>query len=855
MPNLVGIGNEQVPTNAMLGGLAYQNPDNTILKNLEPGDIAKIKGKIQSGTNVEENAFVYDTSMDSDGGAWRKRCGHTSWFNESPSKYRGHRKEFPSMAIITVGSSYVNIYDADDPSTPLWMQFVIGNDLWAKHTMSGAMADSVCMLNGILCTGAHSGGRFAYVNFISDDGYVSEGSYTYVHKGIAYRNTESVGMANPVGFNRNLLHSHVMDIDMMVHPGAKINSKTGLPEPSIAIAGHNGVTVIAPDLAHGMQPVNHGTSAAYVHKVCWLKSKPTQDGVMKPRLLLAAPSYWGIIHDPFRQEPNANYVSGLMDSGWYAGGSNWANTPHPTGDFNSDSNNGRYRQDTYEDLIATSVKSNTGRDSQDGLVNGPGLWLQQLSDNLQIDDNSGMGALINSRYNSGWMFGDIRIAALADTKEETITGNIATSLNGVSWTGASSTQGTTAPNGWTGHDGAQFKLESGGDWAGGATYLRLYNAGSGQGGPNSYMKRTMTTVVGKTYTVTWIQKHHATIQLFFNVGSSDGASDLLGWSFTSSSSTPVRHFSSTFTATSTTTYFRIGIISGTNNYSIGVDHVTCTLNEPSRAPRSDQGFTVNGSIIKSAVESGCDLVAYSNFSTSNYLQQIYNDNLDVASNNFCLYGWAKLPPVSSSADYIFDRENSSGQRILMYAETSNSLPRFYVSSSSTAIFATGTSAIDDDKWHFWMGTKSNSVVKLYIDGELWAVNNTQTVGNITDSQTYPNATIGISSGGGNPWGGSLALIRLSLGDPTDAQIKKIYTDEAALFRPNSKCILDGSDSGANSTVTGVAFDQSTGLLHVGNATARNDFMGLQRINSTDEAAGSQGVSKFIRAAGGLIIER
>ena len=141
-------------------------------------------------------------------------------------------------------------------------------------------------------------------------------------------------------------------------------------------------------------------------------------------------------------------------------------------------------------------------------------------------------------------------------------------------------------------------------------------------------------------------------------------------------------------------------------------------------------------------------------------------------------------------------------------------------------------------------------MKIYIDGELWAINETQTLGDITGSQTYPNAYIGISAGGSSPWGGSLALIRFALGDPTDAQIKKIYTDEAPLFRPNSKCRLVGSDSGANSTVTGVAFDKSNGLLHVGNATGRNDFMGLQRINSTDT-----GVSKFIRAAGGLIIER
>ena len=43
MPNLVGIGNSQVPTNAMLGGLAYQDPSNVNLESLEPGQISKTK--------------------------------------------------------------------------------------------------------------------------------------------------------------------------------------------------------------------------------------------------------------------------------------------------------------------------------------------------------------------------------------------------------------------------------------------------------------------------------------------------------------------------------------------------------------------------------------------------------------------------------------------------------------------------------------------------------------------------------------------------------------------------------------------------------------------------------------------
>lgn len=67
------------------------------------------------------DVFVYDTSLDSDGGAWRKRCQHTSWYNDSlNTATRGARREFPAVAVIIVESNKVTIYDADDPSLPLW---------------------------------------------------------------------------------------------------------------------------------------------------------------------------------------------------------------------------------------------------------------------------------------------------------------------------------------------------------------------------------------------------------------------------------------------------------------------------------------------------------------------------------------------------------------------------------------------------------------------------------------------------------------------------------------------------------------------------------------------------------------
>ena len=67
MPNLVGIGNSQVPTNAMLGGLAYQDSVGEI-------NIEKIKARTD---DTAVDIFVYDTRKDSDGGAWRKKSNHT----------------------------------------------------------------------------------------------------------------------------------------------------------------------------------------------------------------------------------------------------------------------------------------------------------------------------------------------------------------------------------------------------------------------------------------------------------------------------------------------------------------------------------------------------------------------------------------------------------------------------------------------------------------------------------------------------------------------------------------------------------------------------------------------------------
>ena len=125
MPNLVGIGLSQVPTNSMLGGMAYQDPDRVKIKKLNVDEISQINSEI-SDTAVD--IFIYDTSKDSDGGAWRKRTNNTSWYNETlGTAIRGTRREFPAVAVIVIESEHLKIYDGDDPSLPMWMVFEHGS--------------------------------------------------------------------------------------------------------------------------------------------------------------------------------------------------------------------------------------------------------------------------------------------------------------------------------------------------------------------------------------------------------------------------------------------------------------------------------------------------------------------------------------------------------------------------------------------------------------------------------------------------------------------------------------------------------------------------------------------------------
>ena len=255
MPNLVGIGNSQVPTNSMLGGLAYQDPQYVQLKSTEPGEIVGIKQLIHDTATC---MFVYDTTNDSDGGQWRKKLTTQSWYTEElGSEWRGHKKEFPSLAVIVgTTSQEIIIYDGDDPNLPMYLRWKGNNSMLYENPTC------VTAINGCIYWGQTSYGLGRY-NLIADSmgRWRSGGSNGYkapdrsIHGRIA-----SSHSANHVldPFHAIALQSDtIADVKVTVTTDAPTDPDTGLPRPHIVVQCSTGVSVIKDD-GESYSGVGHG---------------------------------------------------------------------------------------------------------------------------------------------------------------------------------------------------------------------------------------------------------------------------------------------------------------------------------------------------------------------------------------------------------------------------------------------------------------------------------------------------------------------------------------------------------------------------------------------------------------------
>jgi hypothetical protein len=430
---------------------------------------------------------------------------------------------------------------------------------------------------------------------------------------------------------------------------------------------------------------------------------------------------------------------------------------------------------------------------------------------------------MTSKYNTGYMTGDIRGAWNVDTD--------VTALSGTELI----TNGTFTSNitGWTDSSGSGSSISW--DSTGGG---RLAFTGAA-----AYARATQSiiTVVGNHYTIAFDVKvaGHSSANASLRIGTSFGGNEVANLN-AGDTSTGIKSF--TFKATTTATHLQL--VTGYN--ALRVDDFSCRLAIPDRSVKGN-GLAVHGTPTVSAVATGAELKAISGFSSSNYLEQPSNSDLDFGSGSYSVMGWFKRPSGGSSSSALCIEDNPGNGQPLVFLYSLSGAWRWY---TGTGTGSGGESFIDNtttpnNTWVFLAFVRTTTGRSVYANGVL--ENSDSTVHNFTHT-TNTVCTLGNRGYQGaysSPFStGSIALPRISATAPTAEQIKEIYEAEKPMFQENAKCTLNGSSD----AVTALAYDDSTELLHVGTSGGRSTFQGLRRVDETSTS------TTEIAAQGGLIVE-
>jgi trimeric autotransporter adhesin len=752
------------------------NPDSPVFVDTVTAPDFDLDAIAETKAVTAVDVFVYDTSKDSDGGAWRKRTQNTSWYNETlDTATRGSRKEFPAVAVIVIETLKITIYDGDDPSLPMWMVFAVSgstsNLTWLGRT--NIVFSSVTMRDGILAFGSNGDGdsrglHLAY--FVSDRLAKIGNNYAYNSGfadgfGLVDRNSGSTAVR---GTANAIVNSTVNDVAMTVLPNAPIDAATGLPVPTIAVATAGGVSVIKDD---GTVADITSSSGSYTYSF-----NVAFDGLnLVMQLGAAVPQYPGSYIYVFDGIPASDTVITLNTK--------TGSTVSPRAFYSYNSNS------LYYDLPLAGSNA---------LYGSPDLYANNVFNGLNngivyLDENpttptEGMVAYTTSTYNTGWMVGDTKLATLSDTDDTNVTGSQLVT-NGDFATDSDWTKGA----GWA---------ISGGE----ATFTPTNT--------NSSISQVATgLVVGKTYTYSLTVTTSATTAIRYG-GSSVTAVTVNPFSGTQT-------LTQTFVAAATSTTLGLNALNG--DTTLTLDNISLRIAEEDRSV-NDKGLQVFGTITKDPVASGADLVAYSGFAATSYLEQPYNSGLDFGTGDFCIMGWAKQS--SGFAPFIrgvgldplngFDR---TGASLHFFCGSTGNVTVYF---NGSAVLGSPNFSINSSKWTLMVCSRKSGVVSMYIDGR-----KTGSTTNTTDLTDVGAVTrIGYTTI-------ASALWRVSATAPTDEQVAKIYNDEKFLFQENVQATLYGSYD----SVTALAYDDDTELLHVGTSAGRSVFNGLHRVDNTTGAVG------------------
>ena len=835
----------------------------------------------EAGTG--ETIFVYDTRNDADGGAWRKKCRHTSWYNETSGTYRGTRKEFPAVAIIVLGQVRTTIYDGDDPSMPLWMQFRSGS---AGYLLAPNDDRPSCVtaLNGVIYIGAKNVyGGFHIIDFIKDEAkriraaVTTNGTHGYWPTGIAGRNgTDDAGglwIDTGRGYDSTdlggLKSDDVWSVAVKALKGAPIDPITNLPIPTIAVAVDGGISIIKPEWHMGL---NHSNTPSYLHNdvsghivdinssdngytqgysVEWTDNDDlifvmgdgngdycyihTIDGHIKWDNTITIDSKSSNTFHHVRSMWRGRFTNSTTYSNLLSTGSDWSTT-----------------WNTHQHKVP-QVTAKKGYEFAARTRGG----LNHIYENPEGDNS--MIAYTTKSHTTGWMVGKEKMCVMASTDTTNLSG---TDLapNNCATTGPGRTE-ANATTGWTNGGMATFASSNTRAFEGSYSLHLTANTNG------DYCYFTFATTVGKKYTVSarlWVTHDSFTIKCGTAAGSgneyfeSPAIGTVAQWQM----------FTGSFQATATTSYFNVTESSTSQDSDGYIDNVIITEADPDHTNTHgfagagalqqgvNRGLQVYGTVTKQPVATGAELCSYKGWSSSNYFYQAYNPNLNHGSGDFAFYWWMN-PNDSSSGSALWSLADNK----TMTASNASSYIRLYFNgddlrydlSTNGQSYDTGQKTLrmhpqDMKSWMLCHLIRRGNYMEIWINGRRELVKVMQSfLWGASLFSAYSELRIGHDSSTGSPDSDvEMALFRSSRSAPSRHQIEKMYKDELGLFQENAKCTLVGS---TNDHIEAMAYDKRSDILYVGAKGGRADFSGLVRINNNTTE-----VTRGISASNDLVVE-
>lgn len=386
------------------------------LKTYSPGKYPYMKSRIDVICMNAVDVKIYDTSRDSDGGAWVAAATTQSWYNEPlNTATRGASRSFPKLVVIVAEVSRVVLYDGDSPELPMWM--VIDKMNGVSDMLFRREVSCVDMLNGVLSVGCPQGSLgtggykgLALFNFPGDrvEHVNKYGKYTFAEP-IAGRNIavyESGGINDPAFWIApGLVNEDVNDLALTSLTGAAIDSGSGLPVLTIAVATDAGVSVVTDDgniwdITAAMWNMISSNIAFDGDQIVWIADSGPDARIV---LVQTIPSADVSI-------PESEWQRGNTDERYIrAVGGSW------TGD-----------------LILPSEGPLRAMAAQAGIISlaheAPGGL--SLIDRDSATPTAGMVAHISNTHNTGWMVGNCELALCDGLTDRSVTGTTVTD-NGV----------------------------------------------------------------------------------------------------------------------------------------------------------------------------------------------------------------------------------------------------------------------------------------------------------------------------------------------------------------------------------------------------------------------------------------